>query len=404
MQLTNAVHFAHSRDIVHCDIKPDNVLIGRFGDVYLADWGVAARMTDVETQLRGTPGYMAPELANGGTLDARTDVYLLGATLHEILTGRMRHEAGTLVEALEAARASPLYVYSAAVPAELATLANQACHVDPEQRPVSAQAFRSALARHLEHRDSAALAGEALSRLAELERLLALDLPGEEERRDIDRLAIEAHFGLTQALARWSDNALATEARARLEALLAARRARALELERAARERDPTVSARARAVGLTLLSVAAVGVGVVAQRVPYPPSPGTMVLFPAIITGLFFATLLLLRKRVLTTLFNRQMMIIVGLSLLLLVFLRVLSLWVPQEAGAQFARDSFIMTAALGTCAVSYLRWIGWVAALFFGSGVLCTLYPEHSLGIFGVASTLATVIGAAFSWRIKTR
>src|SRR5207248_5943633 len=86
MQVCNAAHFAHSRGIVHRDIKPQNVFIGRYGEVYLGDWGLAVRV-EPRSQTRalcGTPAYMAPEMVVGGEVDARTDVYLLGATLHQI--------------------------------------------------------------------------------------------------------------------------------------------------------------------------------------------------------------------------------------------------------------------------------------------------------------------------------
>ena len=88
--VSQAAAFAHSRRIVHRDIKPENVMIGEFGEVYLLDWGLAVtagRELEPGT-LVGTPAYMAPEMVGGGRVDGRTDVYLLGATLHEVLTGR----------------------------------------------------------------------------------------------------------------------------------------------------------------------------------------------------------------------------------------------------------------------------------------------------------------------------
>ena len=93
-QVCMAVDFAHSRGVVHRDLKPENVLVGEFGEVYVLDWGVAhlvegsdVRRATHEKFMAGSPGYMAPEQALGGAIDARTDVFALGVLLYEILSG-----------------------------------------------------------------------------------------------------------------------------------------------------------------------------------------------------------------------------------------------------------------------------------------------------------------------------
>ena len=105
VQLCRALSYAHSRGVLHGDIKPDNILLGDFGEVYLADWGLAKVHADSEVRSGlsdsspppgftspsgGTPGYLAPEVALGRweVVDQRSDLFALGVILYEILTGR----------------------------------------------------------------------------------------------------------------------------------------------------------------------------------------------------------------------------------------------------------------------------------------------------------------------------
>jgi serine/threonine protein kinase len=81
----SALHYAHQNGVFHCDVKPSNILLHKDGRVLLTDFGVARLAA--EHVSGGTPAYMAPEQFQGGVIDARTDVYALGVTLFEMLTG-----------------------------------------------------------------------------------------------------------------------------------------------------------------------------------------------------------------------------------------------------------------------------------------------------------------------------
>lgn len=112
VQVAHALEYAHTHGVVHRDIKPDNILVGPFGEVLLLDWGLAkVRSEEGETadfdqadsgaatldqtmtgfqKLQGTVCYMSPEQINKAPdIDGRTDIYSLGAVLYEALTGKL---------------------------------------------------------------------------------------------------------------------------------------------------------------------------------------------------------------------------------------------------------------------------------------------------------------------------
>src|SRR5690606_7333206 len=117
---------------------------------------------------------LAPEMVSGepDAVDARTDVFLLGATLHEVLVGEPRNPGFSLVEVLVAAEKCEPYAFPDGVPPELASICNRACARDPVDRFASAEAFRRALEEYLALRDARTLLHAAQQHAQRLDTLI----------------------------------------------------------------------------------------------------------------------------------------------------------------------------------------------------------------------------------------
>lgn len=225
-RVCEAVHFAHSRGIVHRDLKPDNVMLGTYGEVYVVDWGLAVSLRDdpqiphakAARGLAGTPRYMAPEMAapSFGTISERSDVFLLGAILHEVVTGDGPNDAPTVYEQLlKAFDAAPI-VYPDNVPNELAEICLRAMRREPDERYASVDELRRAVGEFLLHRGSWTLAREADLRAQALRDALSGDARSEalNAQKAHDRaqeLFTECRFGYLQALRAWPDNQAAKD-------------------------------------------------------------------------------------------------------------------------------------------------------------------------------------------------
>ena len=154
-----ALAYAHGQGLVHRDVKPDNILIeSASGRVLVADFGIAAAASDTSVQdggIAGTPEFMSPEQALGKQIDARSDLYGLGATAFYAFSGRFPFEGTSATEVLAkqvTEPAPPLASLGLAVPGKLASLVDRCLAKEPDHRPASAQALAEQLGVALEQR------------------------------------------------------------------------------------------------------------------------------------------------------------------------------------------------------------------------------------------------------------
>ena len=171
-EMKEGLEYAHARGVIHRDIKPDNIMIGRFGEVWLMDWGIAKRVGErdpgeVEGEpgagLIGTPAYMSPEQVRCAPLDARSDLYSLAVTFHELIGLRhyLAHRTESLPVLLEAIeRETPTVhgpgayeeVHQSLPPVELQRLVWRGLEKDPSLRYQSAAEMFEELQAFIEGR------------------------------------------------------------------------------------------------------------------------------------------------------------------------------------------------------------------------------------------------------------
>jgi serine/threonine-protein kinase len=208
-RVCEAVHFAHEKGALHRDLKPDNVMLGEYGEVHVVDWGLvkvtgtsgddfddleeveadagliqteSALLTQVGS-IKGTVPYMSPEQAEGETLDRRSDVYSIGCILYEMLTLRPAFEGDglSLLPRVRRGDFPPVRTRNPKrpVPEPLAGICERAMARSPADRPETAASLGEALRGWLDgraenarrHREAERLAGEGRNAAARYRRL-----------------------------------------------------------------------------------------------------------------------------------------------------------------------------------------------------------------------------------------
>jgi serine/threonine-protein kinase len=160
IQVTRAIDYAHNQGVIHCDLKPANILLGAFGEVLVVDWGLAFRPAEGTVFRGGTFGYVAPEqLDPGAPIEARTDVYALGSILYEICCLDVTFPDDAMYIDVEQQRARHPRVLprpprviapDRAIPEELEEICLKALAVEPDARFASAGELAAAIEAHLE--------------------------------------------------------------------------------------------------------------------------------------------------------------------------------------------------------------------------------------------------------------
>jgi serine/threonine-protein kinase len=158
LKVCDAITYAHSRDVIHLDLKPANIQVGHYGEVLVCDWGLGkliggtdeidddvllnpdllSEMT-VYGQVKGTPGYMAPEQIRGEDRDKRTDIYALGALLYAVLTCRppLAGDTDAMLQAAVSGDVVPPTERGSGVPESLSAVVMKAMALEPADRYAS---------------------------------------------------------------------------------------------------------------------------------------------------------------------------------------------------------------------------------------------------------------------------
>jgi tetratricopeptide (TPR) repeat protein/tRNA A-37 threonylcarbamoyl transferase component Bud32 len=169
LAIADALAYAHKERVIHRDLKPQNVLVGEFGETVVIDWGLAKDLTDIRPEIDagpyrasgevgatrigdvlGTPAYMPPEQAEGQPADERADVYAIGAILYYLLAGDAPYAGSTSGEILEAVRRGapvPLRERQPGLPSDLLAIVDRSMAREPANRYPSGRELAEDLRR-----------------------------------------------------------------------------------------------------------------------------------------------------------------------------------------------------------------------------------------------------------------
>ena len=442
IQVCNAVGFAHSRGILHLDIKPDNVMTGHYGEVYVLDWGLAVAYQpgvademlahETDSSVRGTPAFMPREMVVNDDLTPATDVYLLGGLLFYMLTHEAPNAGDSVVEAMQFAYEGGTRTYPDAVPEPLRLICERALALEPADRYRDADAFRTALAafrtRRQEH-DAFAAASVQIGQLLQAVGQKRTSAEQVYQRYGAARAAVEAVARLDPGRSR--ENALLeqvlepvirwelqrknvgaaellltelTDPDPELVALCAEMRQRdsraMAELEAFRADADPNVENPAKVIYTSLLGFVLAAIEVAAYLLEVPATAervlGGYLLFMVIAGAMTFKA----RKRLMSNSLNRSLLYAIAQLVFFALALRIGAVLQVITLPAAIAYDLVLVVVIELFCGATLDRRL--LAGLpFYVLGIaLCFVFPDAILVVFGMThflalSAIALAIGA---------
>ena len=160
LSICDALEYAHNRNIMHCDLKPENIMIGGYHEAYLMDWGLARRIDDFDpatweapTVITGTPRFLSPEAVRGEHCDKSADIYAMGLILYELVTLQYAYPGNDHRETVNRIRRGEMrpvtHRYKYPIPVDLRKIILKAAAWDREKRYASIADFSDDLRKFI---------------------------------------------------------------------------------------------------------------------------------------------------------------------------------------------------------------------------------------------------------------
>lgn len=172
LRVCDAIAYAHHRNIIHRDLKPENIMIGEFMEVYVVDWGLAAKIdndgTAEEQKISGTPRYFSPEALSGKKCDVRSEIFTLGLILQEIVTLQFAvkgHSEKDFMERIVTGELEPIrHLFKWKIDKPLQAIIKMATAYRPEDRYQTVSEFADDIRRYMAGLSIEALPDNSISK------------------------------------------------------------------------------------------------------------------------------------------------------------------------------------------------------------------------------------------------